>query len=133
MLPSKPGRNAMGKSCGLLQIEVAVLFVHRIARALENFGGSAAPRIRPAARNSEPALRTRAVLEAILLHVVPRAPNQQRAARRATRMRPVAEDISFVHIVQPRLAGDGPRLVQRFGRSLRLVAQLEIGMKRGEV
>src|SRR5215472_11854540 len=45
----------------------------------------------------------------------------------------VAIDIAFVNVVQPYLAGNLTRSVERLWRRARLVPQLEIRMKSGEV
>ena len=74
-----------------------------------------------------------AVFQPILLHIVPGTLHQQRLARGARSMRPIAIDIAFVDVVQARFERNGARRVQSFRRSARLIPQLEIGMERGEM
>ena len=74
-----------------------------------------------------------AILQTVLLHIVPRPANQNLAAAGTVRVRSVAVNIAFVNIVQSGFERDFPRGVKRFRRSARLVAQLEIRMKCGEM
>lgn len=74
-----------------------------------------------------------AVAQNVFANVVPRALDQKSAAVRTVRVAAVAENISFVDVVESDFAGDFPRAMQRLRRSARLVLQLEIGMERSEM
>src|SRR5579863_1763092 len=117
-----------------LKIQMAVpLGSLGFASVLKRLCGRLAVRIRPAARNCEAAIRAAAVLQPVLLYVVPRAPDQKRLAGRARRVRAIAVNVPLVDIMQSRFQRDHPRGVQSFRRRARLVLQLEIRMKRREV
>ena len=51
------------------------------------------------------------------------------AAAGAGRVGRVGMDVAFVNVVKAGIESDAPRGVQRFRRGVRLIAQLEIGMK----
>src|SRR3984893_5497658 len=90
-------------------------------------------RVRPASRNGKGTVGTATLLDMVLEHVVPGAADQERAARWTRRVRAVAVDIAFVDVMQTHLKGSRTGHVKRFGRSARLVAQLEIRMEGGEM
>src|SRR5260370_18079588 len=87
----------------------------------------------PTGGKSHAALRGGCVLEPVLGDIVPGAADEQRAAAWAAGVRAVAVDIPFIHIVQAGFPRDLSCAMQCFRRSLRLVAELEIRMKSGEV
>ena len=74
-----------------------------------------------------------AIAQPVLAHVMPRTPDQQRAALGARSIRGIAINIPLVDVVQSGSFGDFARSMQRFGGRAWLVAQLEIGMERGEM
>jgi len=95
--------------------------------------GRRAVRACPVSGNAVAALGTRAVDDAILQHIVPGAFDEKLAAFRTQRVSAIAENISFVDVMQSRVQSNFARAMQRFGRRPRFVAQFEVGMKRGEV
>src|SRR6266568_2126312 len=89
--------------------------------------------VRPNARNRGSALRASAILDAILLHVMPGTAHEQFLALWAIRVRPIAVNISFIHIPQAHFERDLPGMIKRLRWSARLVLQLEVRMKCGEM
>src|SRR4029077_2723199 len=86
----------------------------------------------PNAGDFRAAVRAASTLEPVLGDIVPGAAEEHRAAAWATGMRAFAVDVPLVHIVQADLSRDLPCAVQRFRGSFWFIAELEIGMKRGE-
>src|SRR3989442_1258664 len=74
------------------------------------------------------AFRTGTIPEPVLRDIMPGTADEQRAAMGAACVRAVAIDIPFIHIMQPSFTRNLPRAVQRFRRSVRLIAELEVGM-----
>src|SRR5207245_8503354 len=121
--------------CGLRESDVGeTLEVQEIV-----FGALAAPqryglgacRILPAAGDGLPTIRTSAISQAILGHIVPGTADQSAPALWARGVGPIGKDIALVDVMQSHFAGDGAGAMQRFRRCARLILQLEIGMKGG--
>src|SRR5712692_11758543 len=110
------------------QIEVAVF-----SRAPGHGGPRESFRLFPNSGYHQAALRARALLQVVRSHVVPRALDEQSAAARATGVRAIAVNIALINVVQTDFASDLPGAVKRFRGRARLIAELEVGMKRGEV
>src|SRR5260370_36553003 len=91
------------------------------------------PACLPNAGNCGAALRTASMPEPVLGNIVPGAADQQCAAVGATGVRAIAVNVSFVYVMQACIFRDLPGAVQRFRRSSRFVAELEVGMEGGEV
>src|SRR5260370_16297024 len=89
--------------------------------------------VRPNARNRGSALRASAILDAILLHIMPGTAHEQFLALWAIRVRPIAVNISFIHVAQAHVERDLPGMIKRLRWSARLVLQLEVRMKRREM
>jgi len=79
------------------------------------------------------ALGTCAIGDAILQYIVPGTLDEKFAAFRTQRVSAVAENISFVDVMQSRVASNFARAMQSFRRRARFVLQFEVGMKCGEV
>ena len=86
-----------------LQIQIAVLGCRGIQRLFVEFCRRLSMQICPATGNRQAAFRAMAILQTILLHVMPGTLNQQRLTRWARSMRPIAENIAFVNVMQPRI------------------------------
>src|SRR5260370_25651266 len=85
--------------------------------------------VRPNARNRGSALRASAILDAILLHVMPGTAHQQFLALWAIRVRAIAVDISFIHIAQAHVERDLPGMIKRLRLLERLFLELVVVMK----
>ena len=105
---------------GRLEVQIWVFRGGQFSRPVIDLLGCPAARIRPAPGDGQMALRAAAVFEPVLLHIVPGAANQQRLARLAHRVRPVAVDVPLIHVVQPNLERDlsGPMQVSGGVRGL---------------
>src|SRR5437764_622135 len=90
-------------------------------------------RFLPPARNGLAAIRTTAISQAILSHVVPAAPDQDASTSRTGSIGSIRKDITLVDVMQSLFASDGAGAMQCFGGSARLILQLEIRMKGGEM
>src|SRR6266851_4760624 len=89
--------------------------------------------VRPNAGYLDSAFWASAGLDVILQHVVPGASHEQFLALRTIGVRAIAVDISFINVVQARVERDLPGLIERLRRRARLVLQLEVWVKRGEM
>src|SRR4029077_3881390 len=89
-------------------------------------------RTSPISRDAVAALGTCAGDDEILQNIMPGTLDEKLAAFGTRSVRCVAENISFVDVMQSRVESNFPRAMQCFGRRARFVSQFEIGMKRGE-
>src|SRR5437868_2097307 len=87
----------------------------------------------PNAGDCGAALRARSMPEAVVGYIVPGAADQQCAAARATGVRAIAVNVSFIYEMQAGIFRDLSGAVQRLRGCCWFVAKLEIGMKGGEV
>src|SRR6266702_6963458 len=133
----------MGESCdSIVRLSSRVWRLRETLEVQEIvFGALAAPqryglgagRILPAADDGLPTIRASAISQAILGHIVPGTADQSAPALWARGVCPTGKDIALVDVMQSHFAGDGAGAMQRFRRCARLILQLEIGMKGGEV
>src|ERR1700722_10713267 len=82
----------------------------------------------PNAGDGRRTFRTSTLHEPILEDIVPGTPDNQFVALGATRIRTLAKNISFVHVVKTRFQSDSPRPVKSLTGRARLILQLEVGM-----
>src|SRR5712671_816958 len=87
----------------------------------------------PNAGDCGAALRARSMPEAVVGYIVPRTTDKQCATVGATGVRAIAVNVSFVYVMEAGIFRDLSGAVQRFRRSSRFVAELEVGMEGGEV
>src|SRR5438445_1049738 len=138
----------MGESCDSmvrLSSRVWPLRESDVRQTIEDqeivFGALAAPqryglgacRTLPAAGDGLPAIRTSAIGHAILGTIVPGTADHSAPALWARGACPTGKDIALADVMPSDSAGDGAGAMQRFRRCARLILQLEIGMKGGEV
>ena len=71
--------------------------------------------------------------DTILEDVVPGAADEEFVAMGAVGVRGIGVDVAFVNVVEADFAGDLARAVKSLGWSGRLVPELEVRVKRGEV
>ncbi len=90
-------------------------------------------RFREHSRHPRTAVRTASILQLVRHHGVPRPRDHRLLAAGADRVRTIGVDVALINVLQSHLERDPPRAVQRLRRSCRLVLQLEVGVKRGEV
>src|SRR5690348_2323698 len=124
--------NAIVLQCDQLEIQNVEWSTYAIRSLWLRSAQRGAP-ICPAARDEVAAVGAGGVFQAVCADVVPGALDQQRVAFGAASIATIADNISFVDVMQSNFAGDRARAMQSFRRRARLVLQFEIRMKRGEV
>src|SRR5712671_4227016 len=87
----------------------------------------------PNAGDCGAALRARSMPEAVVGYIVPRTTDKQSATVGATGVRAIAVNVAFVYVMEAGIFRDLPGAVQGFRGRSRFVAELEVGMKGGEV